>query len=298
MDRRKFVKNTVLSSMAVSAMPAFGLTGNIAQPARNYRIGIMWGTIGTSTDIGEKFKHAKEAGFNGVQVNSHLDRNEVMKASKATGLPISSVCDSKHWEWLLSSPDKAIRDKGREALEHSIEDAKYYGTDAVLLVPGKVDESVSYDECWNRTTEEIKKVVPLAEKLKVSIAIENVWNNFLLSPVEAIHYMDQFKSQYVKFFFDCGNIMVYGWPEQWIKILGKRIARVHIKEFDMEAANTKGKRAGFNVDLGEGTVNWPAVMKALDEIGYNSWLTLEQRGGGTIEGLKDLVERTKKIIKS
>ena len=108
MDRRKFVKNTVLSSMAVSAMPAFGLTGNIAQPARNYRIGIMWGTIGTSTDIGEKFKHAKEAGFNGVQVNSHLDRNEVMKASKATGLPISSVCDSKHWEWLLSSPDKAI----------------------------------------------------------------------------------------------------------------------------------------------------------------------------------------------
>ncbi|MDD4756504.1 MAG: sugar phosphate isomerase/epimerase [Prolixibacteraceae bacterium] len=298
MDRRRFVKNTLIGSMAVSAAPAFSLSNHSNPPARNYKIGIMWGTIGTGKTISEKFQHAKEAGFNGVQVNSHLDRNEVVRASKATGLPVSSVCDAKHWESLLSSPDKAVRDKGREALELSLEDAKFYGTDTVLLVPGKVDESVSYDDCWNRTTEEIKKVVPLAEKLKVNIAIENVWNNFLLSPVEAIHYMDQFRSEYVKFFFDCGNIMVYGWPEQWIKILGKRIARVHIKEFDMEAANSQGKRAGFNVDLGEGSVNWSAVMKALDNTGYKSWLTLEQRGGGTPEGLKDLVERTKKIIKS
>ncbi len=298
MDRRNFVKNTFISSVAVSAVPGINLTGSLSQPARDYKIGIMWGTIGAGKTVAEKFQYSKEAGFNGVQVNSHLNRDEVLQASQDTGLPVSSVCDSKHWEWLLSSPDKSVREKGREALELALEDAKAYGTDTVLLVPGKVDESVSYDDCWKRTTEEIKKAVPLAEKLKVNIALENVWNNFLLSPIEAIHYMDQFKSRYVKFYFDCGNILVYGWPEQWIRILGKRIARIHIKEFDMEAANSKGKRAGFNVDLGEGSVNWPAVMKALDEIGYDSWLTLEQRGGGSPEGLKDLVERTKKIINS
>ena len=297
MDRRKFVKNSLLGSMAVSAAPAFGLTtGNL--PVRDYKISIMWGTIGTGKTVAEKFQHAKEAGFNGIQVNSHLDRDEVIKASNATSLPVTSICDAKHWEWLLSSPDKAVRDKGREALKLSLEDAKYYGTDTVLLVPGKVDKLVSYDDCWKRTTEEIKKVVPLAEKLKVNIAIENVWNNFLLSPIEAIHYLDQFKSRYIKFYFDCGNILVYGWPEQWIRTLGNRIARIHIKEFDMDAADSKGKGAGFNVDLGEGSVNWPAVMEALDDIGYDSWLTLEQRGGDSPEGLKDLVERTKKIINS
>ena len=126
---------------------------------------------------------------------------------------------------LLSDPDPKIRELGVEALKVTLEDASVYGADTILLVPGKVTDTVTYDQCWNRCIEEIKKVIPLAEKLKVKIALENVWNNFLISPMEAASYVDQFKSPYVGFYFDCGNIMVYGWPEQWIKILEKQACK-------------------------------------------------------------------------
>ncbi len=166
------------------------------------------------------------------------------------------------------------------------------------LFPGRVTEAVSYDECWNRSVEEIKKAIPTAEKLKVKIAIENVWNNFLLSPMEAVRYIDQFQSPFVGAYFDCGNILAYGWPEQWIKILGKRIAKVHIKEYSRKIADTEGKSAGFKVKLREGDVNWSAVMKALDETGYQGWTGIEMPGGDTPEGLKDLCDRLKLILES
>lgn len=140
-----------------------------------------------------------------------------------------------------------------------------------------------------------QKILPFAEKSGVTIAIENVWNNFLLSPLEAVRYVDQFKSKRVGFYFDVGNIVAYGWPEQWIRILGKRIARVHIKEYSRKIADSQGRSAGFKVNLMEGDVNWPAVMKALDEIGYSGWTTIEQPGGNSPEGLKDLCDRLVKI---
>jgi hexulose-6-phosphate isomerase len=165
-------------------------------------------------------------------------------------------------------------------------------------VPGIVNETVSYDQCWNRCIEEIRKVIPMAEKLKVNIALENVWNNFLVSPMEAASYIDQFKSPYVGSYFDCGNILVYGWPEQWIRILDKRLAKVHIKDFSRKIADKQGKGAGFGVKLLEGDVNWKAVMKSLDDIGYHGWTTVEMPGGDTKEGLKDLCDRLVKIQNS
>jgi hexulose-6-phosphate isomerase len=177
------------------------------------------------------------------------------------------------------------------ALKLTIEDASAYGADTVLIVPGRVNETVSYDECWNRSSGELKKIIPLAEKLKVKVAVENVWNNFLLSPMEAVSYIDQFKSDLIGFYFDCGNILAYGWPEQWIRILGNRIAKIHIKEYSRKIADKQGKSAGFGVALLEGDVNWSSVMKALDNIGYNGWTTVEQPGGNTPEGLKDLCDR-------
>jgi hexulose-6-phosphate isomerase len=258
----------------------------------------MWGSLGVGETIADKFRSAKEAGFDGVEVYSHLNREEVLKAAKETGLPIPSVCGSLHGKFPLSHPDPAVRKQGVEALQVTIEDAAAYGAQTVLLVPGRVSAEVGYDECWNRSVEEIKKVISLAEKLKVEIAIENVWNNFLLSPLEAARYVDQFGSKYVKFYFDCGNILFLGWPDQWIKILGSRISKVHIKEYSTKLADTQGKRAGFNVKLTEGDVNWAAVMKALDQIGYNGWTTIEQPGGDTPEGLRDLVVRLEKIIQS
>ncbi len=290
MNRRQFAKQTVMASAMASVASIPGLSGILMPTVRDIKKGIMWGSLRAGNTIAEKFQAAKLAGFDGVEVNSHLDRNEVLKAMDSTGLPVPSVCDDRHWKYMLSDPDPKIRELGIEALRLSLEDAKAYGADTVLLVPGRVNETVSYDVCWNQSIEEIKKVIPLAEKLKVKIAIENVGNNFLLSPLEAANYVDQFGSQMIASYFDCGNILAYGWPEQWIRILGKRIAKVHIKD------NRRKRVEGESVKLGEGDVNWPAVMKALDDIGYRNWTTIEHPGGDTPEGLKDLCDRLIKIL--
>lgn len=298
MNRRQFTKQTIMASAMASIASTPGFSEILLPPGRKIKKGIMWGSNKVGNTVAEKFQSAKMAGFDGIEVMSHLDRNEVLKAMDSTGLPVADVCDALHWKFLLSDPDPKVRESGVEGLKVSLEDAKAFGTDAVLLVPGRVTETVSYDECWTRTTEEIRKAIPLAEKLNVKIAIENVWNNFLLSPMEAANYVDQFRSPVIGFYFDCGNILAYGWPEQWIRILGKRIAKVHIKEYSRKIADTQGKSAGFKVNLREGDVNWPEVMKALDEIGYSNWATIEQPGGDTPEGLKDLCDRLKLILES
>ena len=287
-----------MASAFLAAVPFPGFPGTIPVVQRNLKKGIMWGSIGAGKTVMERFQAAKLAGFDGVEVDSHLDRKEVLQARDSTGLKVHSVCDSKHWKLLLSSPDPKVREEGVEALKVSLEDANIFGADAVLLVPGRVTDAVSYDECWNLSVEEIRKAIPTAEKLNVKIAIENVWNNFLLSPMEAAGYIDQFNSPFVGAYFDCGNILAYGWPEQWIKILGKRIAKIHIKEYSRKIADTQGKGAGFKVKLREGDVNWVAVMKALDETGYQGWTSIEMPGGDTPEGLKDLCDRLKLILES
>jgi hexulose-6-phosphate isomerase len=295
MNRRQFAKNTLMASAMLSATSLPGLSNIAAASSRSLKKGIMWGNIDFGQTIMEKFQAAKVAGFDGVEVMSHLDRTEVLKARDATGLIIPSVCGELHWKFPLSDPDPAVRQQGVEALKLSMEDAAAYGADTVLLVPGRVNENVSYDDCWTRTVEEIRKVIPLAIDLKVKIGIENVWNNFLISPMEAASFIDQFKSPYVGFYFDCGNVLVYGWPEQWIKILGRRLVKVHIKEFSRKIADKQGRGAGFDVKLQEGDVNWSAVMKALDDTGYTGWTTIEQPGGDTPEGLKDLCDRLTNI---
>ncbi len=296
MKRREFARNTILSAAALSTAPFLGMAQTPNAPVRQIKKGIMWGNIGFGKTILDKFKAAKAAGFDGVEVYSHLNREEVLKARELTGLIIPSVCGSLHGKYPLSDPDPMVRVQGVEALKVTIEDAKIYGADTILFVPGRVSEKVGYDECWDRSVAELKKVIPFAEKQGVTIAIENVWNNFLLSPLEAAHYVDQFKSPFVRAYFDCGNVLVIGWPEQWIKILGKRIARIHIKEYSRKIADKQGKWAGFGVALQEGDNNWPVIMKALDEVGYHSWATIEQPGGDTPEGLKDLCLRLTSIL--
>jgi len=298
MNRRKFTKQTVMASAMVSFTSMPGFSEILLHPGRSIKKGIYWGSIGIGKSILEKFQAAKLAGFEGVEVMSHFDRNEVLKARDVTELAIPSICGALHGKMPLSHPAPKIRDQGLAGLKVALEDAKAYGADTVLLVPGRVSDAVSYDDCWNRSVEEIKKIIPVAEKLDVKIAIENVWNNFLLSPMEAAQYVDQFQSRAIKFYFDCGNILAYGWPEQWIKILGERIAKVHIKEYSQKIADTQGRRAGFKVKLQEGDISWPAVMKALDDISYSDWATVEMPGGDTPEGLKDLCDRLVKIISS
>jgi len=296
MNRRQFTKKTLLTTAFLSSVPLTGFMNQVKN--RKIRKGIMWSSIGVGETIKEKFMAAKQAGFDGIEPMSHLNREEVLAARDKTGLKIPSVCGALHGRYPLSDPDPLVREQGVDALRHTLEDASIYGADTVLLVPGRVNEEVYYDDCWNRSITEIRKVIPLAERLNIFIAIENVWNNFLLSPLEAARYVDQFNSPFVRFYFDCGNILRYGWPEQWIRILDKRIVKVHIKEYSLELANSQGIRAGFGVKLLEGDVNWPAVMKALDDINYNDWATIEQAGGDTMEGLSDLSYRLTKILGS
>jgi hexulose-6-phosphate isomerase len=159
-----------------------------------------------------------------------------------------------------------------------------------------VNKNVTYNEAYERSQAEIRKAIPLAEELGVKIAIENVWNQFLLSPMEAARYVDEFNSPMVGWHFDVGNIINYGWPEQWVRILGKRIAKLHIKEFSRGRRDKEGLWKGFSVDFLKGDNDWPAVMKALDDIGYTGWGIAEQPGGDSPEGLKKLVDGMDQIF--
>ena len=302
MNRRNFIKNSLIATGTLS-VASFDNVAAIASemvvgraPQSGFKKSIMWGTVGIQGTVLEKCKAIKEAGFDGIEPNSHMDRQEVLDAMQATGLKASSVCNSKHWNLLLSHPDREIRKQGIEAMIIAMEDAKAYGTDAVLLVPGRVDENVSYDDCWQRSTACIRQLLPVAQDLKVKICIENVWNNFILSPLEARTYIDQFNSPNIGFYFDCGNILVYGWPEQWIKILGYRIGRIHIKEYSKQIGDKQGRSSGFGVKLTEGDVRWQEVMQQIRNEYNSEWLTTEQDNSRSLEELKDLSRRFDHIL--
>lgn len=285
-------KPPVLDFLSASTSAVSTQTGSDWHP----RKGLMWGTLGVKGSVLEKFQALKAAGFDGVEMNSHMNREEVLAAKAATGLHIPSVCLATHWSKPLSDPDPSVRAEGLAGLEVALRDAAAYGASSVLLVPGIVNAKVSYQECWDRSTAEIRKVLPLARELGVKIAIENVWNNFLLSPLEAARYVDQFESPYLGWHFDAGNIVLYGWPEQWIRILGHRILKIHLKEFSRKKCDEEGRWKGFAVNFLEGDNNWPEVIKAAREIGYTDWFITEQGGANSPEGLQDMVQRVDKIL--
>ncbi len=233
--------------------------------------GYMLGTFPDRNEytIMEQFQMLRDAGFHGVEPDSGLDRAEVLAAKEETGLEIPSIVVSTHWSQPLTSPDPSVRQAGLDGLEIALEDAHEYGAGRLLLVPGRVTDEISYDTAYQRSQEEISKMVPLAEELRVTIAIENVWNRFLLSPMEAARYVDEFNSDYVGWYFDIGNILNYGWPEHWIRILGERISMLHIKEYSMEKRSSEGPGAGFRVNYLEGDNNWAEIMQALRDVGYS-----------------------------
>lgn len=299
-SRREFLgQSGAALAVLAAAAPLKGLAADAtAAPRRSIKKAIMFATVGGKGSVLEKMQAVKAAGFEGVEPMSHMSQDEVVKGLEATGLKAASVCCATHWHDTLTHNSAAVRDKGLEGLKQALKDAKRYGATSVLLVPGVVSKEVSYADAWTRSQEQIRKAIPLAEELQVKIAIENVWNNFLLSPLEAAHFVDEFKSPWVGWHFDIGNVIHYGWPEQWITTLGKRISRLHIKEYSRDKSDKQGKWAGFNAKFLEGSNDWPRVMKALDEIGYSGWGIAEQGGGDSPEGLKDLADRMDKIFAS
>lgn len=245
----------------------------------------------------EKFQLLVDLGFDGVELPSpnSFDPEEVLAARDATGLTIAGVVDSVHWSSPLNHGDPEVRKRGREGLERAIRDAAQYGGPHVLLVPAVVNASLSYEMAWKRSQEEIRRVLPLAEELGVRISFENVWNHFLLSPLEAARYIDAFPSTHVGWFLDIGNIVLNGWPEHWIRTLGSRISRIDVKEFSRKKAAEQGTWAGFGVELLEGDCNWPVVMQALDEIGYEGWFVAEVSGGDRAR-LAEIASRMDRIL--
>jgi len=296
-NRRNFLM-TASAALAAPAVAPIALAAPASSKPRDIHKAIMYGTVGIKGSVLEKFQAVKAAGFEGIEPMSHMSQNEVLDAFAATGLKPASCCCDTHWKKPLSDPDPAVRQAGLDGLIQALRDAKAYGASSVLLVPAVVNKTVAYDMAWKRSQEQIRKAIPVARELGVKIAIENVWNQFLLTPLEAARYVDEFESPSVGWHFDVGNSVTYGYPEQWIRILGKRIVKLHIKEYSRAKRDKLGPSAGFQVAYLQGDDDWPAVMAALDEVGYTGWGIAEQPGGDTPEGLKTLTAGMDQIFAS
>lgn len=268
--RRKFLKQTGAALVGVHALACPAAD---AEKKRTIKKALMLATLGIKGTTLERFKALKAAGFDGVEPMSHMDQDEVMKALDETGLKCASVCCATHWAKPLSDPNPSVRETGLEGLKQSLRDAKRWGASSVLLVPGVARGGVTYEQCFERSVAETKKALPLAEELGVKIAVENVWNDFITEPKQAVDFMDALGSPMVGWHFDIGNIIRYSAPETWIPVLGKRILKLHIKEFSKEKK--------FSVKFFQGDNNWPAIMAALDKVGYTGWGISEQPGDQT-----------------
>jgi hexulose-6-phosphate isomerase len=237
----------------------------------------------------DKFKLAKKCGFEGIEHSPMQDLDaarELGKLAREAGVPIHSIVYGG-WGAPFSELDPKVIEKGLAEMETALRSAKALGADAVLLVPAIVTENVGYGDAYKRSQEHIRKLLPLAQELRMIIAVENVWNKFLLSPLEFSRYVDEFDSPWLKAYFDVGNVILFGYAQDWIRTLGKRIVKIHLKDF---------RRKGSEwTNLLDGDVSWKQVRLALDEIGYEGFLTPELRGGDEAY-LTDLSNRIDKIF--
>jgi L-ribulose-5-phosphate 3-epimerase len=238
----------------------------------------------------EELALAKKCGFEGIELNAPMAdlaaAQELGEQARQVGIPIHGVVNG--WGGPLSDPRPENVEKGIASMETSLRCAKAVGASTVLLVPAVVNEEVGYGEAWERSQKNVRKLLPLAEELQVIIAVENVWNKFLLSPLEFAKYVDEFDDPWLKAYIDVGNMIQFGYAQDWLRTVGKRIVKIHLKDF-------KRKENRFTANLLEGDVNWPQVRKALDEISYHGYLTTELSGGDEAY-LTDLAQRIDKII--
>lgn len=289
--RRAFLRATLGTTAAVcgaaTAAPLYAADGG-----RRLRKAVKYAMIKVpGASVQEKFELVKSLGFEGVEVDSpsKLDREAANRAQQSTGVKIHGVIDSVHWRKRLSDPDRTVRAAGLAALRTAIDDAKFYGAETVLLVPGKVTdpETENYEQCYCRSQAEIRKAIPQADDAGVKIAIEVVWNDFLTKPEQLIRYVDDFETPTVGAYFDCSNMLKYGVPSAtWIRSLGKRMLKFDFKGYS---------HANQWVSIGDGDEDWPEILRALDEIKYDGWATSEVAGGGERE-LREIASRMDRVL--
>jgi L-ribulose-5-phosphate 3-epimerase len=291
-SRRTFLKLlAVTAGTAVRPGSAFARQPS-ATPIRKSTLISMLPKEGS---YAERFAIAREAGFEAIEmrtVTRDEEAAEIRDASQKIGLRVHSVMNEDHWRYPLSSSDPEAVNRSVRGMETSIRNAKVWGSDTVLLVPAVVDAATSYRDAWTRSQRVIReRLLPLARDANVIIAVEEVWNKFLLSPVEFARYVDEFESPFVRAYFDVGNVVIYAFPQDWIRTLGPRIVKIHLKDFNIDRQN--GRFAWKN--LGEGDIDWPEVRRALQEIGYAGYVTTELAAGDAAY-LKDVSGRVDRFL--
>ena len=303
-SRREFLKRSVTAvcaaSVAESALAhAVSATGSVLSPLSSaadtplpIKKGVWMEMLPASLSYAERFKMARDVGFEVIQAPTEPDdrrAEEIKKAADDAKIRIDSVMNMDHWKYPVSSADPAVVEKSLAGMRTSLRNAKLWGCDAVLLVPAVLEPKTSYQNAWTRSQKQIRTLLPTAEELKVVIALEEVWNKFLLSPLEMARYIEEFHSQWIKAWFDVGNVMFYGYPQDWIRTLGKSIYKVHLKDF-------KRKENGYEwVNLGDGDVDWPAVRAAFAEIGYAGSAIVELEKGDEAY-LRDVSKRVDRLV--
>ncbi len=292
-SRRDFLKASMAATALAGlpyALPAVAKPP--APPRAKFIKGLVYGMLPKDLTYADGFKMARDAGFECVEAYTTPDEAEaekIRKGAEEAGIKILSVMNQAHWQYPLSSHDPSAVAKGMEGMRTSLRNAKLWGADAVLLVPAVVNPKTSYRDAWTRSQRQIGELIRMAKDLGVVIALEEVWNKFLLSPLEFATYVDEFKSPWVKAYFDVGNVVLYGFPQDWIRTLRNRIVKVHLKDF-------KRQRDGYEwVNLGEGDVDWPEVRKAFDEIGYSGTACAELESGDAAY-LRDVSERVDRLL--
>jgi len=288
-DRRAFLGAAATASALAALRPRpLAAAGGIKKA-------VLLSMLPKELPFPERFQLARDVGFAGIEIGTITDAEEaeaIKAASAKTGLVIHSVMNAEHWRSPLSSGDPAVVAKSVAGMETSLRNAKLWGAGVVLLVPAVVNAETGYQDAWTRSQQVIReRILPLAAELGVVIGIEEVWNKFLLSPLELNKYVDEFQSPWVKAYVDVGNMVFYGYPQDWIRTVGKRMVRVHLKDFQLDRP---GGRFYWK-NLGEGDVDWPEVRKALADVGYEGWATVEIQGGDAAY-LKDVVARFDRFL--
>lgn len=293
MNRRQFVRTS--ATAIATAIVAGSKTPLFAAPddfdiGRHIYKSLKWGMIRTEGTVLDKFRLLKELGYDGVELDSPegVDKKEALDASRKTGLPIEGIVNSTHWKIRHSDPNPEVRAQAVKNMQIALRDAKFAGADSVLLVPGRVndDKTENHDQVWERSIVDIRKVLPLAEELGIKILIENVGNGFCYDPVQMAKYIDEINHPLVGVHFDIGNQIWVSPPALWIRVLGKRIKKLDVKD------RTKDRKPA---KIGEGDAGWADVRQALRELGYRGWAAAEVTGGGR-DRLAEIVQRMNRVL--
>jgi hexulose-6-phosphate isomerase len=268
------------------------------------KIGINRWTFPNALTLRECFDLAHRSGFDSIEINIAEDGEltpastedevrAIVQSAKSAGVELSSLSTGLGWKYPMTSADPGVRTRGADNIRRQLQAARWMGVDTILVVPGIVNADIAYDDAYSRAQQVLSELAPEAERLGVAIGVENVWNKFLLSPLEFARFLDEIGSPLVGAYFDAGNVLLYGYPDQWIRILGSRIKKIHVKDFKTSIGNG----SGFCNPL-QGDVPWARVNDSLRAIGYDGYITAEVDGYRVHEpvGLRHIAESLRAVF--